>query len=219
MLRGINDLKRFRIAAIDGNLGGVRDLCFDDRSWAVRYLVVDTGPRLPGRRFFVSPLAVRGSDPTTLHLGLSVRQVEISSDRSPRPCRVLPESLTRAGDGGDLHLHAATAVMGYAIRAEDGEIGHVKDVLVDDKVWAIRYLVVDAEHWWAGKTVLVSPGWLTRVTWDESKTLFCLVTAVGDAGAAGRPVRCERAHYNASFTEAPDLRVSDDRAGRCQWVS
>lgn len=207
MLRGINDLKRFTIAAIDGNLGGVRDLYFDDRSWAVRYLVVDTGPRLPGRRFFVSPLAVRSSDPTTLRLGVSMRQVETSSVSPAQPCRVLPESPARAGDGGDVHLQTATAVMGYAIRAEDGEIGHVKDVLVDDKAWAIRYLVVDTEQWWGGKRVLVSPGWLTRVAWDESRTLFCLVTAVGDAGAGGRPVPCDRAHYNASFTEASDLRV------------
>ena len=204
MLRGISDLKRFTIAATDGNLGSVRDLYFDDRSWAVRYLVVDTGPSLPGRRLFVSPISVRRSDPTTLRLGLSMRQVEIRSVSSAQPCGVLPESLARAGDGGDLHLQTATTVMGYAIRAEDGEIGHVKDVLVDDKAWAIRYLVVDTEHWWAGKTVLVSPGWFTRVAWDESKTFFCLVTAVGDAGAAGRPAPGERAHYNASFTQASD---------------
>jgi hypothetical protein len=44
MLRGISDLKRFTIAATDGNLGSVSDLYFDDRSWAVRYLVVDAGP-------------------------------------------------------------------------------------------------------------------------------------------------------------------------------
>jgi hypothetical protein len=55
---------------------------------------------------------------------------------------------------------------------------------VDSKAWAIRYLVVDTKQWWAGKTVLVSPGWCTRVAWDESKTLFCIVTTVGDVGAA-----------------------------------
>jgi sporulation protein YlmC with PRC-barrel domain len=195
MLRGISDLKRFTIAATDGNLGSVSDLYFDDRSWAVRYLVADAGPWLPGRRLLVSPISVRNSDPTTLRLGLSMRQVETSSVSSAQPCGVLPESLARPGDGGDVHLQTATAVMGYAIRAEDGEIGHIKDVLVDDKAWAIRYLVVDAENWWAGKTVLVSPGWLTRVAWDESKTLFCIVTAVGDAGAPDRPVPGERAHH------------------------
>ena len=55
MVRGISDLKRFTIAATDGNLGSVSDLYFDDRSWAVRYLMVDAGPWLPGRRSFVSP--------------------------------------------------------------------------------------------------------------------------------------------------------------------
>ena len=202
MLRGINDLTRFTIAATDGNLGSVRDLYFDDRSWAVRYLVVDAGPWFPGRRFFVSPISVRRSDPTTLRLGLSMKEVEIRSVSSAQPCGVLPESLAPAGDGGDSHLQTVTAVMGYAIRAEDGEIGHVKDVLVDDKAWAIRYLLVDTEHWWGGKKVLVSPGWLTRVAWNESKTLFCIVTAVVDAGAAGRPVPGKRIHHYAGFTQA-----------------
>ena len=195
MLRGISDLKRFTIAATDGDLGNVSDLYFDDRSWAVRYLVVDAGPWLPGRRLFVSPTSVRSSDPTTLRLGLSMKQVEISSVSSAQPGGVLPASLVHAGNGGDLHLQTATAVMGYAIRAEDGEIGHVRDVLVDAKAWAIRYLVVDTEQWWAGKTVLVSPGWFTRVTWDESKTLFCIVTTVGEGGAAGRPV--PGSHHNS----------------------
>lgn len=180
MVRGIGDLKRFTIAATDGNLGSVSDLYFDDRSWAVRYLVVDAGPRLPGRRLLIPPISVLSSSPTTLHLGVSMRQVEGASTGPAQPCGVFSENLPRAEDRGDLHLQAATSVMGYTIRAEDGEIGHVKDVLVDDKAWSIRYLVVDTEEWWAGKTVLVSPGWLSRVTWDESKTLFCIVTAVSD---------------------------------------
>jgi hypothetical protein len=75
---------------------------------------------------------------------------------------------------------------------------------VDDKAWAIRYLVVDTEHWWAGRTVLVSPGWLTRVAWDESKTLCCIATAGGDTEVAGRPVSGGRPYYNAGFTPAPD---------------
>ena len=36
--------------------------------------------------------------------------------------------------------------MGYAIHTEEGDIGHVKDVPVDDQAWAIRYLVVDTEN-------------------------------------------------------------------------
>ena len=65
---------------------------------------------------------------------------------SAEPGSTLPESLALTANGGDGHLRTATAVMGYAIRAEDGEIGHVKDVLVDDEAWTIRYLAVDTEQ-------------------------------------------------------------------------
>jgi sporulation protein YlmC with PRC-barrel domain len=84
-----------------------------------------------------------------------------------------------------MHLKTASALMGYTIQTEDGEIGHVEDVLVDDQSWAIRYLVVDTKNRWVSKAVLVSPAWLTRVTWDASKTLCCVATAVDDISGAG----------------------------------
>jgi len=204
MLRAISELKQVTIVATDGNLGRVSDVYFDDRSWAVKYLVVDAGPRLPDRRLLVPPVSVRKSEPSALRLGSSTKEIEICSVTAAHPGRLGPECPVRAGGGGDVHLQAATAVIGYTILAEDGEIGHVKDVLVDDKAWAIRYLVVDTGHWWAGKTVLVSPGWFTRVGWDESKTLFCLVTTVADGGASARPAVRERVDQNAGFTRATD---------------
>ena len=173
MLRSVSELKQFTIAATDGSLGSVSDLYFDDRSWAVLYLVVEDGTWLPSGRAFVPPVSVRSSDSTTLRVALSKTQVKVSS----------------LVNTGDAHLQTATGVMGYAMQTEDGEIGRVKDVLVDDKAWAIRYLVVDTEKWWGGKTVWVSPEWLTRVTWDESKTLFCLVTAADDTAAPRAPSR------------------------------
>ena len=204
MLRAISELKRVTIAATDGNLGSVSDVYFDDRSWAVRYLVVDAGRPLPDRPLFVPPMSVRRSEPTALRLGLSTREIEMCSFGSAQAGGLGPECPTRAEDGGAVHLQAATAVIGYAVRAEDGEIGHVKDVLVDDRTWAVRYLVVDTGHWWGGKTVLVSPRWFTRVGWDESKTLSCLVTTIGDGGAAARPVPFEREHQSPVFTQPSD---------------
>lgn len=194
MLRGISDLGRFTIVATDGNVGSVGDVYFDDRSWTVRYLAVDAGNRLPGRRVLVPPIAVRRSDPSTLRVALSKQQVAASPDvntrglpgSSPQQGGVEPANLAHAGESGDAHLQPATAVVGYAIQTEDGEIGHVKDVLVDDQAWAIRYLVVETENRWVGKKVLVSPAWLTRVTWGGSKTLCCIATAVDNSIGSGR---------------------------------
>lgn len=45
MLRTAGDFEGLSIAAAD--TGSVRDLCFDDLTWTIRYLVVDTRP---GRR-------------------------------------------------------------------------------------------------------------------------------------------------------------------------
>lgn len=65
----------------------------------------------------------------------------------------------------DHHLRSCHAVMGYHIRAKDGEIGYVCSLLVDEQTWAIRYLVVDTSNWLIGHTVLISPDWIGGVHW------------------------------------------------------
>ncbi|MCL4176961.1 MAG: PRC-barrel domain containing protein [Verrucomicrobia bacterium] len=74
----------------------------------------------------------------------------------------------------DPHLRSTDAVSGYAIQALDGDLGHVEDFIIDDETWAIRYLVVATRNWWPGKKVLVSPQWIQRVSWSESKVFVNL---------------------------------------------
>ena len=69
----------------------------------------------------------------------------------------------------DPHLRSTEAVTGHHIQAADGEIGHVEDFIIDDETWAIRYLIIDTRNWWPGKKVLISPQWIERVSWLESK--------------------------------------------------
>ena len=40
---------------------------------------------------------------------------------------------------------------------------------MDDEAWAIRYIEVATRNWWPGKKVLVSPAWIERVSWTDSK--------------------------------------------------
>lgn len=58
MLRSLNGLRGINIAATDDDIGFVRDFLFDDRFWHVRYVVVDTGSWLPGRKVLISPAAL-----------------------------------------------------------------------------------------------------------------------------------------------------------------
>jgi hypothetical protein len=55
----------------------------------------------------------------------------------------------------------------YAIEATGGEIGHVAGYLLDEKTWAIRYLIVDTSNWWMGHQVLIAPAWITGVHWPN----------------------------------------------------
>jgi hypothetical protein len=81
---------------------------------------------------------------------------------------------TQGENAGDPHLRSMHAVSGYHIEAEDGIMGHVEDFLIDDETWAIRYLIIDTRNWWPGKQVLISPRWIERVSWDESKVFVNL---------------------------------------------
>src|SRR5579884_2428854 len=82
MIRAAEDLRRFTIGATDGDIGEVQDVYFDDERWGIRYLVVDTGKWLPGRKVLISPLAVRATDwaRARLDVTLTRRQVEDSPD-------------------------------------------------------------------------------------------------------------------------------------------
>jgi len=78
-------------------------------------------------------------------------------------------------DDGDQHLRSVREVTGYKIKAQDGEIGHVEDFIVDDESWILRYLVVDTRNWLpGGKKVMLSPGWAERVDWKREKVVVDL---------------------------------------------
>lgn len=67
------------------------------------------------------------------------------------------------------HLRSTRAVTGYAIEADDGEIGTVHDFIVDERSWRIHYLVVDTGKWLPGRKVLLSPRWIESIDWSRSK--------------------------------------------------
>ena len=62
MLQNAWKLKGFYIQATDGKIGRVDDFYFDDITWSVRYVVVDTGNWLSGHEVLLSPVALSGID-------------------------------------------------------------------------------------------------------------------------------------------------------------
>jgi uncharacterized protein YrrD len=84
------------------------------------------------------------------------------------------KEFTQGEKAWDPHLRSTYDVSGHHIQALDGELGHVQDFIIDDETWAIRYLIVNTQNWWEGKMVLVSPRWIDRISWTESKVFVNL---------------------------------------------
>ena len=50
-----------------------------------------------------------------------------------------------------------SSLIGYAIRATDGDLGKVDEFYFDDETWAVRYIVAETGNWLSGRKVLISP--------------------------------------------------------------
>ena len=62
MKRSINSLIGYAIGATDGEIGKVKEFYFDDLTWTVRYVIVETGNWLNGRKVLISPQALLAPD-------------------------------------------------------------------------------------------------------------------------------------------------------------
>ena len=54
-LRSTNEITGYALEARDGAVGHIDDVILDEPSWVIRYLVIDTGNWLPGKKVLVAP--------------------------------------------------------------------------------------------------------------------------------------------------------------------
>jgi sporulation protein YlmC with PRC-barrel domain len=82
MLRSIRAFKDYQVSALDGEIGTVRDFYFDDEHWTIRYLIVDTGAFLPGRRVLVSPVSFGHADWATQRFNIALTRERVKNSPS-----------------------------------------------------------------------------------------------------------------------------------------
>ncbi|CAA9478150.1 MAG: hypothetical protein AVDCRST_MAG05-1100 [uncultured Rubrobacteraceae bacterium] len=217
MLRETKRLEGCLVRAEDGPAGRVVEVLFDDEVWAVRYLVVDTGGRLPGERILMLPGFIEGVNeamPASIKVGLSREQVwESPPVVADRPVSARQEAdyyayLASAPylgvsvpafplyldpevdeeESGDPHLRSVRELRGHAVLSGEGRpIGYVKDLVYDDRDWAIRYLIVDTRDWLPGKRVPVSADWVLGVGGEGAQVEVDLTAEEAQAAPAWKP--------------------------------
>ena len=186
MLRRVRTLEGLNLSALDGHAGRINDVYFDDQTWRVRYLVAGTGRWPAGIQVLIVPSAVSGIDEGLNTIRVEMTRLEI--ERSPLLDSAMPAYAQvhatdfaglagpmnwgfegRAVPGGgylrtyDPHLRSARHVTGYRVQVSDGELGHVIDLLLDDREWVIPYLITDTTHWRMGRPRVLSTGCVDRI--------------------------------------------------------
>lgn len=211
MFAGLRDIKRFTIAATDGDIGVSQDFLFDDRTWTVRYMYVDTNKWLPlGEKVLISPISLREIDneEEKIHVALSKQDVKDSpsvDEHKPvsREYEELlfsylgygyywtgpgawgeyanPTALAKPNMAAELddqdsvdsgshanHLRSIDELHGYEVKALDGTIGQVHDLILDTVNWGIPLIVLDTHRWLpGGKKVFISPKHISSINWLE----------------------------------------------------
>ena len=78
MLWDASALDGYTIEASDGRIGHVSDFLFEDNSWIIRWLVVDTGNWLSDRKVLLPVSALGEPDPSLRQfpVGLTMQQVK-----------------------------------------------------------------------------------------------------------------------------------------------
>lgn len=193
MLRSACRLRHRRVKAYDGYAGRIGDLYFDQDNFNLRYLVIEQPGRL--HSFLITPgLAVFSPEhPHELRVELSTISFENAPEvhdddlrsTSAAVLKYLPREVykTRGGvvkrpPGSRLvqrdaasrerGLFSLNEVIGYYLRAGGAYLGHVVELLLDEK-WNIRYFVVNAESRPGGKELLVPAETISLLSWHESQ--------------------------------------------------
>lgn len=193
MLRHTKELFGHTLAALDGDIGSVKDAYFDDKTWVVRYLVADTGSWLTGRLVLLSPHAFARFDPVkkVLHINLTRVQIENSpSIETHRPVSRQFEidyyryygwpsywtgGLTWGFSGFPDMLAPATTAMAGLSQAQDRGDRHLRSTLAmngygihatDGMIGEVSGLRVDDKSW-AVRELSVDAG-----HWYAGKEIF-----------------------------------------------
>jgi hypothetical protein len=196
MLRSTSELIGYTTRAIDGDVGTVQDLYFDDRGWTIRYVVLAMEVGLRGRRVIISTFALGQPSWEARQFPVMLKRAQLANSppvdttkpvsrqmeeelhayygwkpyweeaRALAAARVIERKVAENAPG-ELALRSLREVLDYDVQATDGAIGRLDDLIADDQSWRIRYLVVDTGGWLFGRRVLVAPAWVEMVAWPE----------------------------------------------------
>jgi hypothetical protein len=179
MLTSLKSLLGFRLRAVDGFVGKVRDFHFDNESWMLRHMAVSTHVYFPWPVVLIEPKAIGRPDwvdqtITVYHTVQDVRHAPGLAKDPPlyrqvydrtanfngyiphwTPMSDRPELDNDFVPHGDVHLRSLTHLLGYRVHAEQ------------DDDWNIRALVARLELFIGERYVAVDTGEVSEIAFAD----------------------------------------------------
>lgn len=190
MLRTIHSIQGFSIHAKDGDIGELKTLHFDDRTWKIRYLVVRLGGFWDAKDVLILPAEAHEVSCKEKHIeiGLTKEQVKKAQPySSDLPVSIQEEIIDAKNfetlyladpwsgaflpmwfpdlshqdklltEIGDIHLREGEITDDFSVLDKDGnKAGKIKDFVIDDESWEIKFIIVDTNGIFPYGDVLVS---------------------------------------------------------------
>jgi len=226
-----NDIIGRQIECVEDRFGRVTDIYFDDQSWHVKYLVVDTGGWFTGRKVLIAPESVTDVPPggDTITVSLTRQQVESS------PGVVTHEPLNRRPDllvdeyGWSAYWVPMTGSVGQPMavpvptRGETGPEpakGEGPTLLSVAELRGSRALATDGEVKHVSDLVVEIPGWticqvaLSTGLWPYGRKVLVPLSSVGDVDWCDR--RMEMELSSEGIDGGPELRRDQPIAETCE---
>jgi hypothetical protein len=197
MLRSLENVLGYQIAATDGAMGTVADFLLVDDAWAVRYLVVDTGGWLNQRRVLLSTGVVQdiADSKSEVHVGLTRELVysspDVDSDKSVtrqkemllakhygwKPYWITDPFLGVNVPSDRMEIQAELENSNPHLRSlreitsytveGNGPTGFLTDVIANDLDWSVTGLAVSQYRTRPGNLRLAPPQHVSDIDWTN----------------------------------------------------
>ena len=66
-------------------------------------------------------------------------------------------------------LRSVNEIFGYEVEANDGVAGKIDDIIIDDKLWRLRYVVINTGTLFNNKKVILAVDWIDWISHRNSK--------------------------------------------------
>ncbi len=229
MLYGMRTLEGFRLHAIDGLIGKVRDFHFQNDTWKIRHVLADTARHFAMRHVLLEPSKLGPVDWVSRAIRIRQTRDEIRHDPSLRtdlplyrrveekalnyyawaphwtPFSGMPEPDPDFRPDEECILRSRNHLAGYHVLARDGEAGRLEDFILDDTTWEVRMAVVRIGDRGERRSVLVPVGHIEEISFDQRSIQLDFAKAALSNGPVFDPIRLSDPHLEKTVRAHYDL--------------